>query len=87
MTQTSHRSAAELEVSHSREAIRARLAAVPSQGDLGDFTFLGAIDGTVTTFAVVLGVFASGLLAGVLIIMGTANLVADRISNFLGTGA
>ncbi|MEE2927792.1 MAG: VIT1/CCC1 transporter family protein [Chloroflexota bacterium] len=37
----------------------------------------GAIDGTVTTFAVVSGVSGDGLAAGVLIILGVANLVAD----------
>lgn len=74
----------------SREAIRARLEAAPSHGDLRDFIF-GAIDGTVTTFAVVSGVSGAGLPAGVLIILGAANLVADGfsmgISNFLGTRA
>ena len=89
MTQPSDRST-ELEADHSREAIRARLEAAPSHGDLRDFIF-GAIDGTVTTFAVVSGVSGAGLAAGVLIILGVANLVADGfsmgISNFLGTRA
>ncbi len=90
MTQPSDRSAAELEAAHTREAIRARLEAGPSHSDLRDFIF-GAIDGTVTTFAVVSGVSGAGLPAGVLIILGFANLVADGfsmgISNFLGTRA
>ena len=85
MTQPSDRPTAD-----SREAIRARLEAAPSHGDLRDFIF-GAIDGTVTTFAVVSGVSGAGLPAGVLIILGVANLVADGfsmgISNFLGTRA
>lgn len=51
----------------------------------------GAIDGTVTTFAVVAGALGAGLSASVVIIMGLANLVADGfsmgISNFLGSRA
>ncbi len=91
MTQPSERSAPELlEASHTREAIRARLEAGPTHSDLRDFIF-GAIDGTVTTLAVVSGVSGAGLPAGVLLILGVANLVADGfsmgISNFLGTRA
>ena len=71
MTQASDRPTGD-----SREAIRARLEAAPSRGDLRDLIF-GAIDGTVTTFAVVSGVSGDGLAAGVLIILGVANLVAD----------
>ncbi len=77
MTEPSDRSAIELlEASHTREAIRARLEAGPSHSDLRDFIF-GAIDGTVTTFAVVSGVSGAGLSAGILIILGVANLIAD----------
>ncbi len=90
MTQPADRSAAELEAAHTREAIRARFEAGPSHTDLRDVIF-GAIDGTVTTFAVVSGVSGAGLPAGVLIILGAANLVADGfsmgISNFLSTRA
>ena len=90
MTQPIDRSQTELEAGHTPEAIRARLAAGPTHSDLRDFIF-GAIDGTVTTFAVVSSVSGAGLGAGVLIILGVANLVADGfsmgISNFLGTRA
>jgi len=90
VNQPSDRSTSELEAAHTREAIRSRLEAGPSHSDLRDF-ILGAIDGTVTTFAVVSGVSGAGLPAGVLIILGVANLVADGfsmgISNFLGTRA
>lgn len=90
VTQPSDRSAAKLEAAHTREAIRTRLEAGPSHSDLRDFIF-GAIDGTVTTLAVVSGVSGAGLPAGVLIILGVANSVADGfsmgISNFLGTRA
>ena len=60
VTQPSDRSAAELEAAHTREAIRAGLESGPSHSDLRDFIF-GAIDGTVTTFAVVSGVSEAGL--------------------------
>ncbi len=88
MTQRTDDPLAELEAGHTPEAIQARLDAAHS--DLRDFIF-GAIDGTVTTFAVVSSVSGAGLAAGVLIILGVANLVADGfsmgISNFLGTRA
>lgn len=49
----------------------------------------GAIDGIVTTFAIVAGVAGAGLSDSVIIILGVANLVADgfsmAVSNFLGT--
>jgi len=90
MTQRRDESQAELEAGHTSEAIQARLDAGPTHSDLRDFIF-GAIDGTVTTFAVVSSVSGAGLDAGVLIILGVANLVADGfsmgISNFLGTRA
>jgi VIT1/CCC1 family predicted Fe2+/Mn2+ transporter len=51
----------------------------------------GAIDGVVTTFAIVCGVQGAGLSAGVVMILGVANLIADGFSmaasNFLGTRA
>ena len=74
--------------SHTPAAIESRLAAGPRHSYLRDFVY-GAIDGTVTTFAVVSGVAGAGLSAGVVIILGVANLVADgfsmAVSNFLGT--
>jgi VIT1/CCC1 family predicted Fe2+/Mn2+ transporter len=75
---------------HSPEAIRERLEAPPRQSYLRDFIY-GAIDGAVTTFAVVASVAATGLSSGVVIILGLANLLADGFSmaagNFLGTRA
>lgn len=51
----------------------------------------GAVDGTVTTFAVVAGVVGADLAASVVIILGLANLIADgfsmAVSNFLATRA
>ena len=90
MTKPTDESQAALEAGHTPEAIQARLDAGPSHSDLRDFIF-GAIDGTVTTFAVVSSVSGANLTAGVLIILGLANLVADgfsmAISNFLATRA
>lgn len=75
---------------HSPEAIRRRLLAGPDPSYLRDFVY-GAIDGTVTTFAVVAGVAGAKLSAGVVLILGVANLVADgfsmAVSNYLGTRA
>lgn len=78
------------EAEHTPEAIRRRLAASGSQGFLKDSIF-GAIDGAVTTFAVVSSVAGAGLSSGIVIILGLANLIADGFSmaagNFLGTRA
>ena len=55
---------------------------------VGDFVY-GAIDGSVTTFAVVSGVAGASLSANIVIILGLANLFADGFSmaasNFLST--
>ncbi|MGI9457037.1 MAG: VIT1/CCC1 transporter family protein [Aeoliella sp.] len=79
---------AELADSHTPERIRQRLEAPTSHSYLRDFVY-GAIDGTVTTFAVVSGVAGAGLGAGVIIVLGMANLIADGFSmaasNYLGT--
>lgn len=57
---------------------------------LKDFIY-GAIDGAVTTFAVVSGVAGAGLSSSIIIVLGIANLVADGFSmaasNFLGSRA
>ena len=78
------------EADHSPAAIRRRLQAGPGHSYLRDFVF-GAVDGTVTTFAVVSGAAGAGLPAGVVIVLGMANLLGDGFSmavgNFLGTRA
>lgn len=75
---------------HSRSAIQRRLQAGPSHSYLKDFIY-GAIDGAVTTFAIVSGVAGAGLSSGVIVVLGIANLVGDGFSmaasNFLGTRA
>lgn len=84
------RSLARLKADHTPAAIRRRLSGGPGHSYLRDFVY-GAIDGAVTTFAVVSGVAGAGLSSGVVIILGAANLVGDGFSmaasNYLGTRA
>jgi VIT1/CCC1 family predicted Fe2+/Mn2+ transporter len=79
-----------LEAEHTPAAIRARLQAGPEHSYLRDFIY-GAIDGSVTTFAVVSGVAGAGLSPRIVIILGVANLIGDGFSmaagNYLGTRA
>jgi VIT1/CCC1 family predicted Fe2+/Mn2+ transporter len=76
-----------LEQDHTPVAITARLREGPSRSYLRDLVY-GAVDGTVTTFAVVAGAAGAGLDAGIVVVLGIANLVADgfsmAVSNFLG---
>ncbi len=79
-----------LRAEHTPQAIERRLAVGPLHSYLSDWVY-GAIDGTVTTFAVVAGVMGAGLSTGVILILGIANLLADGFSmaasNYLGTSA
>lgn len=68
-----------LHAEHRAEAIEARLAGAKPNSYLGD-AVLGAIDGCVTTFAVVAGAAGAQLPAAVAIILGLANLLADGFS-------
>lgn len=78
----------DLVAAHTPERIRHRLETPTSHSYLRDFVY-GAIDGTVTTFAVVSGVAGAGLSTGVILVLGMANLVGDGFSmaasNYLGT--
>jgi VIT1/CCC1 family predicted Fe2+/Mn2+ transporter len=78
----------EINHSHDHAAIAARLEAGPKPSHLSDTVF-GAIDGTVTTFAVVAGAVGADLSARVVLILGAANLLADGFSmaagNFIAT--
>jgi vacuolar iron transporter family protein len=80
----------DLKADHTPAAIRERLRAGPEHSYLRDFVY-GAVDGAVTTFAVVSGVAGAQLATGVVIVLGVANLVADGFSmaasNYLGTRA
>ncbi len=73
---------------HTPEAIRAKIQAGPRHSYLGDFVY-GAVDGIVTTFAIVAGVAGAGFSHIVVIVLGMANLVADgfsmAVANFLAT--
>ncbi|MGJ8528376.1 VIT1/CCC1 transporter family protein [Maritalea sp.] len=75
---------------HTPEAIRKRLSAGPSISYLRDWIY-GGIDGAVTTFAIVAGVVGAELSAGIVLILGVANLLADGFSmaasNYSGTKA
>lgn len=90
--QPRHDSTSESQIiaAHSADAIRQRLAEGTSHSYLKDFVY-GAIDGTVTTFAVVSGVAGAELSPNIVLILGTANLVGDGFSmaagNYLGTRA
>ena len=88
MSQNLETDIAELKKSHTPSAIKKRLDDGPVDSFLKDFIY-GAIDGTVTTFAIVSGVYGAKLSSGVIIILGLANLIADGfsmgISNYLGT--
>lgn len=79
-----------LEAAHTPAAIQERLRAGKRHSYLRDFIY-GAVDGTVTTFAVVAGVAGANLSAGIVVVLGLANLLADGFSmavgNFLATRA
>jgi len=68
---------------HTPGAIRSRLAAATSHSYLRDFVY-GAMDGAVTTFAVVSGTAGASLEPGIAIILGLANLLADGFSMAVG---
>ncbi|MGD9924556.1 MAG: VIT1/CCC1 transporter family protein [Pseudorhodoplanes sp.] len=80
----------QLEHSHDPDAIAQRLAQGPKANYLPDAVY-GAIDGTVTTFAVVSGAIGADLSPRVVLILGMANLLADGFSmaagNFTATKA
>lgn len=75
---------------HSHEEVRARINAPPGRGVLRDVVY-GAIDGSVTTFAIVAGVAGAGLSPFVIVALGLANVLADGFSmaagNYSGTKA
>lgn len=77
-----------LEHEHDHESIRQRIQGAARHSYLRDFVY-GAIDGTVTTFAVVSGVAGAGLNPQIVIVLGLANLLGDGFSmaasNYLGT--
>jgi len=72
-----------LQSEHTTEAIARRLAAAKSHSYLGDFV-LGAVDGAVTTFAIVAGAAGAGLSNGIVLVLGLANVLADGFSMAAG---
>lgn len=77
-----------LKHSHSPESIKARLEELKRTSLVRDFVY-GAIDGTVTTFAIVAGVSGANLSEMTILILGLSNVLADGFSmaagNYLGT--
>jgi vacuolar iron transporter family protein len=71
---------------HTPEAIKS--AAEPHQSASGAYigeAVYGALDGVVTTFAVVAGVAGAKLTAGVVLVLGFANLIGDGLSMGVGS--
>jgi vacuolar iron transporter family protein len=79
---------AKLQKEHTKRKIHTRLNKLHQGTYIRDFVF-GAVDGIVTTFAVVSGVKGAQLAYFIVIILGLANLIGDGISmavsNFLAT--
>ena len=79
-----------LEHSHKPDAIAKRLLSGPHVSYLRDWVY-GAIDGAVTTFAIVAGAVGGELSTEVVLILGFANVMADGFSmaagNFTSTKA
>lgn len=75
---------------HSPQGIEKRIGTPPGRGVLRDAVY-GAIDGAVTTFAIVAGVAGAGLSPFVIVALGIANVLADGFSmaaaNYSGTKA
>lgn len=75
---------------HTAQEIAQRIGAPPGRGVLRDAVY-GAIDGAVTTFAIVAGVAGAGLAPFIIIALGLANVLADGFSmaaaNYSGTKA
>ena len=75
---------------HTPQEIAKRIGAPGGSGVLKDAVY-GAIDGAVTTFAIVAGVAGAGLSPFVIVALGMANVLADGFSmaaaNYSGTKA
>ncbi|WP_158968909.1 VIT1/CCC1 transporter family protein [Chachezhania sediminis] len=68
---------------HTPGEVAARIDAPPGKGVLGDVVY-GAIDGSVTTFAIVAGVAGAGLSPFIVLALGFANVLADGFSMAVG---
>ena len=79
-----NRDVSETKKVHTKAAITKSVEEHKGAGSyVGDFIY-GAIDGSVTTFAVVSGVAGASLSANIVIILGLANLFADGFSMAVG---
>ncbi len=80
----------ELEHGHEPDEIARRISETAERSNLRDMIY-GAIDGAVTTFAIVAGVVGAELSTRVIIALGIANVLADGFSmaagNYAGTKA
>jgi len=72
-----------LHADHTPDAIHARLSSAAEHSYLGDGV-LGAMDGAVTTFAIVAGAIGARLPAGAALVLGLANVFADGFSMAVG---
>lgn len=68
---------------HTKDAIAQRLQAARQHSYLGDFV-LGAVDGAITTFAIVAGAAGAGLSNGIVLVLGFSNVLADGFSMAAG---
>lgn len=73
----------ELAREHTPERIRERLAKPAGHGYLRDAVY-GAVDGAVTTLAVVTGALGAQLSSGIVLVLGFANLAGDGFSMAVG---
>lgn len=73
---------------HTHEAIDDRVSNAAKTSPIRDLVY-GAVDGTITTFAIVSGVAGAGMSQQVIVVLGIANVLADGFSmaasNYLGT--
>lgn len=74
---------ARLRIEHTPAAIASRLTSPLDRSYVGDGV-LGAIDGAVTTFAIVAGSLGAGISSGIALALGFANVVADGFSMAAG---
>ena len=68
---------------HSQSEVEARINSPAGRGHLRDMIY-GAIDGSVTTLAIVAGVAGAGLSPFVIVALGLANVLADGFSMAAG---
>ncbi len=73
----------ETKAAHTKKSIQGAEEQHKEGTHVGDFVY-GAIDGSVTTFAVVSGVAGAALSSNIVIILGMANLLGDGISMAVG---